>query len=83
MSLIKITRFLGGKRAVKNLGAFCLITFGICALVLQFGIEVLEPWWVIWIFRGGAIFGFIMLIGGIFAVDVPDGVKEKIEHINQ
>lgn len=83
MFIIKITGFLGGKRAVKNLGAFCLIVFGICALIFQFGVELLEPWWIIWIFRGGAILGFILLIGGIFAIDVPDDSKRKIENINQ
>ncbi len=83
MSLIKITGFLGGKKTVKNLGAFCLIVFGVCAIIFQFGVELLEPWWIIWVFRGGVILGFILLIGGIFAVDVPNGIKEKMENINK
>ncbi len=83
MLLLKITGFLGGKRAVKNLGAFCLIVFGVCAIIFQWGIGVLEPWWIIWVFRGGVILGFILLIGGIFAIDVSNGTKEKIENINK
>jgi len=75
--ILKITAFLGGKKAVKSLGAFCLIVFGICALIFQFGVSLLEPWWIIWIFRGGVIFGLILLIGGIFAADVSNGLKEK------
>ncbi|PIQ92196.1 MAG: hypothetical protein COV69_03270 [Parcubacteria group bacterium CG11_big_fil_rev_8_21_14_0_20_39_14] len=81
--LFKITAILGGKKAVKSLGAFCLLMFGICALIFQFWIDVLQPPWIIWVFRGGAILGLILLLGGIFATDVPDGIKEKIENINQ
>ncbi len=80
MRLLKITAILGGKKAIKSLGAFCLIVFGICALIFQFGIEFLQPAWIIWIFYGGTILGFVLLIGGIFAVDVPNGIKEKIEN---
>jgi hypothetical protein len=67
---IKITGFLGGKKAVKSLGAFCLALFGITGLILSFGIEIMEPAWVIWIFWGGAALGFVLLIGGIFADDI-------------
>ena len=74
MPLLKITGFMGGKKGVKGLGAFCLIVFGVCALILNFGVDFLQPAWIMWIFYGGAILGFILLIGGIFAVDVPDGV---------
>ncbi len=83
MSIIKITGFFGGKNGVKTLGAFCFIVFGLCALIFQFYLDVLAPLWIIWIFRGGTILGVVLLIGGIFAVDVPNGIKEKIENINK
>ncbi len=83
MPILKITGFLGGKTAVKSLGAFCLIVFGICTLIFQFGVELLQPAWIIWIFYGGTILGFILLIGGIFAMDVSNGIKEKIENISK
>jgi len=67
---VKITGLLGGKRAIKSLGAFCLALFGTCGLILSFGVDVLQPAWVIWIFWGGSILGFLLLIGGIFASDI-------------
>jgi len=72
MFLIKITSIFGGKRAVKSLGAFLFVVFGVCALIFQFQLEVLEPFWIIWIFRGGAIFGLLLIIGGLFASDIAE-----------
>lgn len=66
---LKITGLLGGKKAIKNLGAFCLLLFGICGLVLNFGVELLQPAWIIWIFWGGAALGLVLLLGGMFAAD--------------
>jgi hypothetical protein len=67
---IKITGFLGGKKAVKSLGAFCLVLFGVTSVILSLRLETIRPSWVIWFFWGGTALGLIMLIGGIFADDV-------------
>jgi hypothetical protein len=72
MFLIKITSIFGGKKAVKSLGAFLLVVFGTCLLVFQFQLDVLEPFWIIWVFRGGAVLGLILLVGGLFASDVSE-----------
>jgi hypothetical protein len=69
---LKITALLGGKRAVKSLGAFCLVVFGIPGIILSLEMSSLQPSWTIWVFFGGAILGIILLIGGIFAVDVEE-----------
>lgn len=69
---LKITTFLGGKGAVKGLGAFCLTVFGIPTIILGFQIDILQPIWVIWVFLAGTLVGLTLLIGGIFAADVPD-----------
>lgn len=70
--LFKITAFLGGKRAVKSLGAFCLTAFGIPSIILSLEMNTLQPNWIIWVFFGGTILGLTLLIGGIFAVDISD-----------
>jgi hypothetical protein len=72
MFLIKITSIFGGKKAVKSLGAFLLVIFGVCLSIFELQYDILEPSWIIWVFRGGAILGFILLIGGIFASDVTE-----------
>jgi len=67
---LKITGFLGGKKGIKSLGAFCFVLFGICGLVLNFGVEKLEPLWIIWIFWGGGVLGLALLFAGLFADDI-------------
>ena len=69
---VKITSFLGGKRAIKSLGAFCIVAFGVLSIILSLQMNELEPSWPIWIFFGGTILGLILLIGGIFAIDVSE-----------
>jgi len=69
---LKVTALLGGKRAVKSLGAFCLVVFGIPGIILSLEMGSLQPSWTVWVFFGGAILGIILLIGGIFADDVAE-----------
>ena len=69
---VKITSFLGGKRAIKSLGAFCMLAFGVPSIILSLQMNELEPSWPMWIFFGGTILGLILLIGGIFAIDVSE-----------
>ncbi len=70
---IKITSFFGGKRAIKSLGAFSIVAFGVPSVILSLQMNELEPNWPIWVFFGGTILGIILLIGGIFATDVSEG----------
>jgi hypothetical protein len=72
MFLVKITSFLGGKRAIKSLGAFCLVAFGIPSIILSLQMEHLQPQWPLWVFYGGTILGIVLLIGGLFAIDVNE-----------
>ena len=70
--LVKITSFFGGKRAIKSLGAFCLVAFGVPSIILSLQMSELEPNWTIWVFFGGVVLGVTLLIGGIFAADIEE-----------
>lgn len=70
--MLKITGFFGGKKAVKGLSAFCLIVFGIPALLLSFKIDSIRPLWVYWVFLGGVVLSLTLLIGSSFASDIVD-----------
>jgi hypothetical protein len=68
--MFKYLGILGGKKQVKNLGAFMIVIFGLADLFLEFGAESVDPYWVIWFFRSGIIIGVILLVGGTFAHDI-------------
>lgn len=75
--MIKYLGVLGGKAQVKSLGGFMIVVFG----VVDFFLEVLssvevQPEWLLWFFRGGAILGLVLLIAGIFASDVSNHIKK-------
>ena len=69
---VTVTSLLGGKRAVKSLGAFCLVVFGIPSIILSLQMADLQPNWTIWVFFGGTLLGLTLLIGGLFADDVAE-----------
>lgn len=73
MKSFSITGILGGKKAVKSLGAWIIILFGMAALIYQYCSDLSTVW--LW---AGVVVGFIVMLGGVFASDVPH-TKESIE----
>ena len=61
----------GGKKQVASLGAFSLVVFGLPLLIALLAHTQISPQWLLWFFYSGTTLGFVLLLSGLFAIDVP------------
>ena len=61
----------GGKKQVASFGAFLVIVCGLPLLMALLAHTQVNPTWLLWSFYAGTILGVVLLLSGLFAVDVP------------
>lgn len=62
--------FWGGKAQVASLGALLVAVCGLPLVIVLLANVAISPVWLFWFFIGGLVIGVILILGGLFAIDV-------------
>jgi hypothetical protein len=62
--------FWGGKSQTANFGALSIAVCGLPLIMTVIAQTAISPVWLFWFFIGGVILGVVLILGGLFAVDV-------------
>lgn len=60
----------GGKTQVASLGALLIAVCGLPLVIVLLANVAISPVWLFWFFIGGLIIGVILILGGLFAIDI-------------
>ena len=60
----------GGKTQVASLGVLLVAVCGLPLVIVLLANTAISPVWLFWFFVGGLVLGVLLILGGLFAIDV-------------